>query len=107
MVFLVYFLKIKLQEKKRLKKMKNILALIFLISSITQAQYIIKGTLTPSIESDWVLLYKVESGKQQFVKNTQIKIDTVQLMVKKAAVEVFAFYCQKTLHQVLIEQLIA
>lgn len=53
--------------------MKNILVLFLLVNSFSFAQYAIKGTLDPVENSSWILLYKVEAGKQLFIKNTKIK----------------------------------
>ena len=53
--------------------MKKILAFIFLISSFTQAQHTINGTMSPAIKSDWVTLHKIEGARQFFIQNTKIK----------------------------------
>lgn len=70
---------------------KKLLALLILTSSFTHAQYTVKGTMTPPLKSDWVILYKVEGAKQKFVKNTTIKIDSVTVENKKRAVGNFEF----------------
>lgn len=57
---------------------KLFLALVF-ITSITQAQYTVKGTMTPPEKSDWVMLQKLEGAKQKFLKHTTIKVDTVNI----------------------------
>ncbi len=57
--------------------MKKLLALLIFATSIVNAQYTIKGTMTPPEKSDWVILYKIEGAKQKFVTNTTIKLDTV------------------------------
>ena len=75
--------------------MKKILAFIFLISSFTQAQNTISGTMSPTIKSDWVILYKIEGAKQTFVKNTKIKIDSFDVDGKKQALGSFHFILPK------------
>ena len=52
--------------------MKHLIIIALLvITSFTQAQQTITGTMTPAIESDWVILYKIEGAKQKFVQNTK------------------------------------
>ena len=75
--------------------MKKILAFIFLISSFTQAQNTINGTMSPTIKSDWVILYKIEGARQTFVKNTKIKIDSFTVDGKKQALGSFSFTLPK------------
>ncbi|MFQ3182645.1 MAG: hypothetical protein ACI9Z4_002258, partial [Polaribacter sp.] len=53
--------------------MKQFLALMFLISTFTHAQFSIKGSLTAGLDTNWVVLYRNEGSKQQFVQNTTIK----------------------------------
>ena len=53
--------------------MKKIIVLFLLISSLSYSQFNIKGTMSPTENSSWVLLYKIEGTKQIFVKNTQVK----------------------------------
>ena len=53
--------------------MKKIIVLFLFISSLSNAQYTIKGTMSPIETSSWVLLYKIEGTKQIFVKNTQVR----------------------------------
>lgn len=57
--------------------MKKLLALLILATSIANAQYTVKGTLTPPEKTDWVILYKIEGAKQKFVANTTIEFDTI------------------------------
>lgn len=59
--------------------MKKILALFVFITSIAQAQYSIKGTMTPPEKTDWVILYKIEGAKQKFISNSTIKQETVNI----------------------------
>jgi thiol-disulfide isomerase/thioredoxin len=71
--------------------MKKILFTLLFISSFVQAQYSIKGIMTPALKTDWVILYKVEGAKQNFVKNTDIKVDTVLVYGKKRSIGNFEF----------------
>ncbi|APZ45861.1 hypothetical protein BW723_05935 [Polaribacter reichenbachii] len=68
---------------------KKILSLLLLVSSITFGQHIVKGTMSPKIKTDWLILYKLEGTKQVFVNNTSIKTDTVLIGGKKEAVSSF------------------
>ncbi|WP_223269108.1 MULTISPECIES: TlpA family protein disulfide reductase [unclassified Polaribacter] len=69
--------------------MKNILAFVLLISTISQAQHTVKGSMSPKLESDWVILYKLEGTKQVFVNNTTIKTDSIIVNGKKQVVGSF------------------
>ncbi|WP_211298235.1 TlpA family protein disulfide reductase [Polaribacter glomeratus] len=71
--------------------MKTIFYFILFITSVANAQYSIKGTMSPKIVSDWVILYKVEGTKQVFVSNTTIKIDSMTISGKKKAISRFEF----------------
>ncbi|MFB1040876.1 MAG: TlpA disulfide reductase family protein [Polaribacter sp.] len=71
--------------------MKKIALLIILISSFAQAQFSINGTLTHSLDTDWVVLYRIEGSKPQFVQNTTIKKDTLLIEGKKKAINIFKF----------------
>ncbi len=75
--------------------MKKILFLIFLISSFTHAQYTVNGTMSPTIKSDWVILYKIEGARQKFVGNTKIRIDSITVKNKKQAIGTFKFTLPK------------
>jgi thiol-disulfide isomerase/thioredoxin len=79
------------RPKNQFRKMKKILALIFLISSFAQAQYTVNGTMSPTIDTDWVILYKIEGATQKFIQNTKIKIDSVAIQGKKQAIGSFSF----------------
>ena len=59
--------------------MKKILALFVFITSIVNAQYSIKGTMTPPDKEDWVILYKLEGAKQKFISNSTIKKETLNI----------------------------
>ncbi len=69
---------------------KLILSLLF-ISSVANAQYSIKGTMTPPEKDDWVALYKVEGAKQIFVKHTTIKVSTFDIGGQKQEIGTFEF----------------
>lgn len=69
--------------------MKNILALLLLISTVTTAQNTVKGIVSPNLKTDWVILYKIEGTKQVFINNTTIKKDSITLNGKKEAVGSF------------------
>ena len=71
--------------------MKKIILLILFISSFAQAQFSISGTLTNSLDTDWVILYKIEDATQQFVQNTTIKKDTLLIEGKKKAIDIVKF----------------
>lgn len=64
---------------------KHLLFFLFLIPTIAQAQFTIKGNIKPNNNYTWILLYKLEKGKQTFVDNAsvvngefQFKIDEKQ-----------------------------
>ncbi|MDO6744237.1 TlpA disulfide reductase family protein [Tenacibaculum soleae] len=57
--------------------MKKLLALLIFATSIVNAQYTVKGTMTPPEKTDWVILYKIEGAKQKFILNSTIKFDTI------------------------------
>ena len=71
--------------------MKKIILLILFISSFAQAQFSVNGTLTKSLDTDWVILYKIEGATQQFVQNTTIKKDTLLIEGEKTAINIFKF----------------
>ena len=71
--------------------MKKLILLILFISSFAQAQFSINGTLTNSLDTDWVILYKIEGATQQFVQNTTIKKDTLLIEGKKKAIDIVKF----------------
>ena len=53
--------------------MKKIIVLFLFISTLSYSQFSIKGTMTSTQNSSWVLLYKIEGTTQSFIKNTQIR----------------------------------
>ncbi|WP_405610710.1 TlpA family protein disulfide reductase [Polaribacter sp. Asnod1-A03] len=75
--------------------MKKLLAFIFLISSFAQAQYTINGTMAPILESDWVILYKIEGASQKYVQDSKIKINTIDVQGKKQKIGTFSFTLPK------------
>lgn len=75
--------------------MKKILALLLLVTAVAQAQYTIKGSMTPPDKNDWVILYKIEGAKQLFISNTNTKIDTVKANGKEMRVANFEFTLPK------------
>ena len=52
--------------------MKKILVLFFLISSLSYAQFSIKGTMQPVEKFSWVILYKIEGTKEIYIKNSKV-----------------------------------
>ncbi len=62
---------------------KKILPFLLFASTIIVAQNSVTGVMSPKLESDWVILYKIEGTKQVFVNNTKIKTDTILVGGKK------------------------
>ena len=77
---------------------KNILAFVLLISSFTYAQHSVKGSMSPKIKTDWVILYKIEGTKQVFINNTTIKTDSIFISGKKQAIGTFEIKDSKISH---------
>ncbi len=75
--------------------MKKLLSLLVLVTTITQAQYTIKGTMSPLYKSNWVILYKIEGARQVFISNTNSKKDTIFIHGKKQEVAKFQFQLPK------------
>lgn len=71
--------------------MKKLLSLILLISSIANAQFSIKGTMTPPEDSDWVMLHKLQGVKPKYITNATIKFDTIVMGAQKQALGKFSF----------------
>jgi len=69
--------------------MKKFCLFLLFCSTFSYAQFSINGTLTKELESDWVILYKIESTQQVFVANTTIKKDSLLTNGKKVAVGTF------------------
>lgn len=74
--------------------MKKIVYLLFLISSFLQAQYTVNGTMTTTLDTDWVILYKIEGSRQKFVQNTTIKKETIVVDGKQQEIGTFSFQLQ-------------
>lgn len=68
---------------------KKILPILLLISSFTYGQHTIKGAMSPNIDTDWLILYKIEGTKQVFVNNTIIKKDSILIGGRNEAVGSF------------------
>ena len=62
---------------------KNIILFLFLFPTILQAQFTIKGNINPSNNYTWILLYKLENGKQTFVDNTSVVNGAFQFKIDK------------------------
>ena len=75
--------------------MKKTYLFLLLFSTFSYAQFSINGTLTEALESDWVILYKIESTQQVFVANTTIKKGSLVVDGKKAAIGTFSFLLPK------------
>jgi len=52
--------------------MKKLWLVALFISAALQAQYTVKGTLNPIEDYSWILLYKVEGAKQEYILNTKL-----------------------------------
>ncbi len=59
--------------------MKKILTILIFVTSIANAQFSVKGTMTPPEESDWVILYRIEGAKQKFISNSTIQFEDVNI----------------------------
>ena len=71
--------------------MKKLLSLVVLITSIANAQYSIKGTMTPPEKGDWVMLHKLQGVKPKYISNTTIKFDTISVGADTQVLGKFAF----------------
>ena len=71
--------------------MKKFCLFLFFCSTFSYAQFSINGTLTKALESNWVILYKIESTQQVFVADTTIKRDSLLTNGKKVAIGTFSF----------------
>ncbi|GFD78577.1 AhpC/TSA family protein [Tenacibaculum sp. Mcav3-52] len=76
--------------------MKKLLALLIFTTSLANAQYTVKGTMTPPDKGDWVILYKIEGAKQKFLANATIKFDTVAISGEKQVLGKFSFELPNT-----------
>ncbi len=75
---------------------KGILILFVLFTTITNAQYSVKGTMTPPEKSDWVMVHKLQGVKPQYILNTTIQFDTVSVGTSTQVIGQFAFQLPKT-----------
>lgn len=71
--------------------MKRLLIFLLFITSFAQAQFNINGTLTKTLDTDWVILYRIEGARQKFVQNTTIYKDTLLVEGNKQAIGTFKF----------------
>ncbi|WGH74912.1 TlpA disulfide reductase family protein [Tenacibaculum tangerinum] len=76
--------------------MKKLLALLIFTTSLVNAQYTVKGTMTPPDKGDWVILYKIEGAKQKFILNTTIELDTVVVGGQEQVLGKFSFKLPNT-----------
>jgi len=60
---------------------KKILVLSLLCTVSTYAQYAIKGTINPNNDYSWILLYKLENGKQSYIDNANVENGAFQFNV--------------------------
>ena len=71
--------------------MRLIILLFLFISSLTYSQFFVEGTLVPNVKSDWVILYKVEGAKQNYLQNSKLAKDTILVEGKKQPIGKFKF----------------
>jgi len=76
--------------------LKKLLPLLLFATSFMYAQHSVKGVMSPKLESDWLILYKLEGTKQVFVNNTKIKTDSTLIGGKQEAVGRFEFQLPAT-----------
>jgi len=74
---------------------RNFLLFLILIPAIAEAQFSVKGTLESSNNFSWVLLYKLENGKQEYVENANIENGTFEFkMTSSEKVGIYRAYYQ-------------
>lgn len=71
--------------------MKKLLIFLLFISSFAQAQFSINATITTTLETDWVILYRIEGARQKFIQNTTIQKDTLLVEGTKQEIGSFTF----------------
>ncbi|WP_435261283.1 TlpA family protein disulfide reductase [Tenacibaculum sp. nBUS_03] len=78
--------------------MKKLLSLLIVLmtTSIVNAQYSIKGTMTPPEKSDWVMLHRLQGIKPKFISHTTIKFDTIKVGADKQIIGRFSFELPET-----------
>ncbi|WP_299014704.1 TlpA disulfide reductase family protein [uncultured Polaribacter sp.] len=75
--------------------MKKLLIFLVFTTTFIQAQYTVNATITTPLNTDWVILYRIDNGKQKFVKNTTIRKDTLLVEGKKQIIGTFTFTLPK------------
>lgn len=75
--------------------MKKLLALLVFVTSIAQAQYAVRGTMTPPEKSDWIILQKLQGTKPKFITHATIKTETVDVGGAKQEIGRFEFTLPK------------
>ena len=72
------------------------LTLIFLFISLSvQAAYTIKGTIEPDLDYTWIILYKIEKGKQVYVEKAAVTDGKFSFDLKEgAAIGIYRAYYQ-------------
>ncbi len=68
--------------------------LIVLLSTGVWAQYSIKGTIDPSHDYSWILLYKLENGDQTYVDNADVVEGAFEFKVDEEASGIYRAYYQ-------------
>ena len=71
--------------------MKILLSLILFTSAIANAQFTIKGKMTPPEDSDWVMLHKLQGMKPKYIGNATIKFNTISVGADKQVIGKFSF----------------
>lgn len=67
---------------------------IVLLSTGVWAQYSIKGTIDPSHDYSWILLYKLENGDQTYVDNADVVDGSFEFKVDGEASGIYRAYYQ-------------
>ncbi len=74
---------------------KKLLFFLILIPTLLQAQFTIKGSLKPNNNYTWILLYKLEKGKQTFIDNASVVNGEFQFKIdEKQPVGIYRAYYQ-------------
>jgi len=60
---------------------KKLFFLLILMPVFSQGQFTIKGTIQPENNYTWILLYKLEKGKQIFIDNASVKQGEFQFKI--------------------------
>lgn len=53
--------------------LKKVFLIFLIITTAVQAQYSVKGKMDPSNNYSWILLYKLENGKQVYIENANVE----------------------------------